>query len=108
MSVLYSGTGALKTDFTRTGKRSFAGKLEDGKRSVNRYFLGNFEDTYNQNSLDFLLGKVGWNQIANNSGVEGKGILLKFLAVSYHSLSKQALRDIYSILKDPFLIFFTF
>ena len=81
MSVLYSGTGALKTDFTRTGKRSFAGKLEDGKRSLMRYVLNNFEDTYNQNSLDFLLGKIEWNNLANGNGVEGKGVLLKALAV---------------------------
>ena len=28
LSVLYSGTGALKTDFTRTGKRTTAGMLQ--------------------------------------------------------------------------------
>ena len=36
LSYLYSGTGALKTDFTRTGKRTKAGALEDGKRSITR------------------------------------------------------------------------
>jgi hypothetical protein len=58
LSLLYSGTGALKTDFTRTGKRSYMGALEDGKRAVTRYFINNFYDTYNQNALDLLLGKV--------------------------------------------------
>lgn len=60
LSLMYSGTGALKTDFTRTGQRTTPGKLEDGRRSVTRYVLNNFHDTYNQNSLDLLLGKVQW------------------------------------------------
>ena len=30
LSVLYTGTGALKTDFTRTGKRTKLGALKDG------------------------------------------------------------------------------
>jgi len=34
ISTLYTGTGALKTDFTRTGKRTIAGALQDGKNSV--------------------------------------------------------------------------
>lgn len=48
MSILYSGTGALKTDFTRTGKRSTMGALNDGKNSITRYFINNFFDAYNQ------------------------------------------------------------
>lgn len=59
LSVLYSGTGALKVDFTRTGIRSRRGELEDGKRAVSRYFINNFYDTYNQNALDLVLGKIG-------------------------------------------------
>lgn len=47
ISILYSGTGALKVDFTRTGKRSHAGSLDDGKKAVSRYFINNFYDTYN-------------------------------------------------------------
>ena len=31
MSTLYAGTNALKTDFTRTGKRTVQGALTDGK-----------------------------------------------------------------------------
>ncbi|KAJ3135571.1 Phosphatidylinositide phosphatase SAC1 [Physocladia obscura] len=47
ISLVYSGTGALKTDFTRTGKRTALGTLADGANSVVRYdsfdlFLGNF------------------------------------------------------------------
>ena len=58
MSVFYTGTAALKTDFTRTGRRSYVGILKDGKNSVQRYFLNNFYDGYNQDSLDFFLDKL--------------------------------------------------
>jgi len=33
---MYSGTGALKNDFTRTGKRTFIGILNDGSNSAIR------------------------------------------------------------------------
>jgi len=57
LSMLYTGTGALKTDFTRTGKRSHQGALNDGKNSIMRYVKGNFYDGYNQNCVDLVLGK---------------------------------------------------
>lgn len=63
LSLLYSGTGALKVDFTRTGKRTYAGELEDGRRAVTRYFINNFYDTYNQNALDLVLGKIKHQQL---------------------------------------------
>jgi phosphatidylinositol 4-phosphatase len=34
ISILYTGTPALKTDFTRTGKRTWKGALNDGKNAV--------------------------------------------------------------------------
>lgn len=33
-SLLYAGTNALKTDFTRTGKRTMAGAIDDGINAV--------------------------------------------------------------------------
>ena len=57
ISRLYSGTGALKTDFTRTGKRTKRGLLQDGWRSVKRYFINNLADGNNQDAWDFFLGK---------------------------------------------------
>jgi len=36
ISVQYAGTGALKTDYTRTGKRTFYGLLQDGWNAANR------------------------------------------------------------------------
>ena len=44
ISTAYSGTGALKVDFTRTGKRTKVGLLEDGYKSVMRYLKNNFFD----------------------------------------------------------------
>ena len=44
ISKAYSGTGALKTDFTRTGKRTKEGAVQDGINSVMRYLKNNFYD----------------------------------------------------------------
>ncbi|KAJ3406934.1 Phosphatidylinositide phosphatase SAC1 [Chytridiales sp. JEL 0842] len=44
ISRQYSGTGALKTDYTRTGKRSMEGVLNDFSNSVIRYAKNNFLD----------------------------------------------------------------
>lgn len=63
ISVQYSGTGALKTDFTRTGKRSKMGMLNDGKNSAIRYYLNNFADGIRQDGFDLFLG----NYVVNPS-----------------------------------------
>lgn len=52
----YAGTGALKTDFTRTGKRSQWGLLMDGWNSMIRYYKNNFSDGHRQDSIDLFLG----------------------------------------------------
>uniref|UniRef100_A0A4W6CE38 SAC1 like phosphatidylinositide phosphatase b n=1 Tax=Lates calcarifer TaxID=8187 RepID=A0A4W6CE38_LATCA len=52
----YAGTGALKTDFTRTGKRTQWGLLMDGWNSVIRYYKNNFSDGFRQDSIDLFLG----------------------------------------------------
>ncbi|RKP11821.1 SacI homology domain-containing protein, partial [Piptocephalis cylindrospora] len=56
VSMAYSGTGALKTDFTRTGKRSHAGALQDLRNSVVRYFKNNYYDGHRQDTYDIFLG----------------------------------------------------
>ena len=56
MSLQYSGTGALKTDYTRTGKRTMKGACMDGVNSVTRYYLNNFKDGRNQDAVDLFLG----------------------------------------------------
>ncbi|XP_048882219.1 phosphatidylinositol-3-phosphatase SAC1-B [Brienomyrus brachyistius] len=52
----YAGTGALKTDFTRTGKRTYWGLLMDGWNSMIRYYKNNFSDGFRQDSIDLFLG----------------------------------------------------
>ncbi|XP_060760643.1 phosphatidylinositol-3-phosphatase SAC1-A [Neoarius graeffei] len=52
----YAGTGALKTDFTRTGKRTHWGLLMDGWNSAIRYYKNNFSDGFRQDSIDLFLG----------------------------------------------------
>lgn len=56
ISIQYSGTGALKTDFTRTGKRTKKGLLKDGTNSLTRYYKNNFNDGFRQDAIDLFLG----------------------------------------------------
>ncbi|KAF7718027.1 Phosphoinositide phosphatase [Penicillium ucsense] len=56
VSKSYSGTGALKTDFTRTGKRTRAGALQDLRNSITRYVRNNFLDGPRQDGFDVFLG----------------------------------------------------
>ncbi|XP_069573326.1 phosphatidylinositol-3-phosphatase SAC1-B [Brachyistius frenatus] len=55
----YAGTGALKTDFTRTGKRTQWGLVMDGWNSMIRYYKNNFSDGFRQDSIDLFLGNYG-------------------------------------------------
>ena len=58
VSLAYSGTGAMKSDFVRTGKRSPLGALNDGLLTTRRLFINNFRDGYNQDCHDYFLGKL--------------------------------------------------
>jgi hypothetical protein len=44
ISTAYAGTPALKTDFTRTGKRTRMGAFEDFTKSAMRYLKNNYFD----------------------------------------------------------------
>lgn len=57
VSTSYSGTGAMKTDVTRTGKRTKMGALQDARIGLTRYFLNNFRDGPRQDSFDLFLGE---------------------------------------------------
>ena len=58
MSVMYSGTDALKKDFTKYGKRTFRGVYDDGLNSGIRYILNNFYDGARQDTVDIFLGNI--------------------------------------------------
>ncbi|KAH6853302.1 SacI homology domain-containing protein [Chaetomium sp. MPI-CAGE-AT-0009] len=56
VSNAYSGTGAMKTDVTRLGKRTKGGALQDGNVAVTRYWKNNFLDGPRQDAFDLFLG----------------------------------------------------
>ena len=56
VSKSYSGTGALKTDFTRTGERTRAGMAQDLNNSLTRYVKNNFGDGPRQDAFDLFHG----------------------------------------------------
>lgn len=58
VSKQYAGTGALKTDFTRTGKRSTTGVIGDGVKSVMRVYNKIFLDEGRQGVIDIFCGNV--------------------------------------------------
>lgn len=57
VSKSYSSTPALKTDFTRLGKRTLKGNLSDLNNSIVRYYNNNLRDGVRQDSYDLFLGK---------------------------------------------------
>lgn len=63
LSKIYTGTGALKSDVTRSGKMSFAGMLGDATKSLNRFVINNFQDKDRQEVIDLLLVRPGsWEE----------------------------------------------
>ena len=63
ISRLYAGTPALKGDFTRTGKRTRKGALDDGMNSLQRYYLNNFLDADRQEGIDLLTCHEDFNRL---------------------------------------------
>ncbi|KAJ3555857.1 hypothetical protein NP233_g12105 [Leucocoprinus birnbaumii] len=57
IATAYGGSGALKSDFTRTGKRTRKGLLEDGVKSTMRYIKNNFFDGARQDGFDLVTGQ---------------------------------------------------
>ena len=57
LSNAYTGTDALKGDFTRIGKKTIKGTINDGKLACIRYYVNAFKDGYNQDCHDLFLGK---------------------------------------------------
>uniref|UniRef100_A0A8C0T2L4 Phosphatidylinositol-3-phosphatase SAC1 n=1 Tax=Canis lupus familiaris TaxID=9615 RepID=A0A8C0T2L4_CANLF len=76
----YAGTGALKTDFTRTGKRTQLGLLMDGWNSMIRYYKNNFSDGFRQDSIDLFLGNYSVDELESHSPLSVPRDL-KFLAL---------------------------
>lgn len=58
LSLAYSGTPALKSDFVRTGMRTTCGIIYDGFLSCKRLYINNIVDGYNQDCHDYFLGII--------------------------------------------------
>eukprot|EP01026_Neomeris_dumetosa_P002077 TRINITY_DN10546_c0_g1_i8.p1 TRINITY_DN10546_c0_g1~~TRINITY_DN10546_c0_g1_i8.p1 ORF type:complete len:425 (+),score=43.70 TRINITY_DN10546_c0_g1_i8:2-1276(+) len=56
LAIQYAGTGAMKSGFTRTGKRTLDGYADDGYKAIARYYLNNFEDGRKQDAIDLVTG----------------------------------------------------
>lgn len=56
ISLQYSGTGALKTDYTRTGVRTKRGILTDFGNSILRYIKNHYLDGARQDAFDLFMG----------------------------------------------------
>lgn len=52
LSTQYSGTPALKTDFTRTGRRTVFGAVADGRNAISRYITNVLRDGVRQDAYD--------------------------------------------------------
>ncbi|XP_036287956.1 phosphatidylinositol-3-phosphatase SAC1 isoform X2 [Pipistrellus kuhlii] len=76
----YAGTGALKTDFTRTGKRTQLGLVKDGWNSLIRYYKNNFSDGFRQDAIDLFLGNYSVDELESHSPLSVPRDL-KFLAL---------------------------
>lgn len=66
ISTHYAGTGALKSDFTRTGRRGLVGQLRDLINSITRYVIGNFYDGARQDGMDLWYGHFKVSQERSN------------------------------------------
>jgi len=57
ISIHYAGTGSVISNVTRTGKRNFFGLIDHGMKTINRFYIGNFEDQIKQECIDVLVGQ---------------------------------------------------
>lgn len=86
VSFAYSGTGALKTDFTRTGNRTRMGAVNDLINSISRYYQNNLTDGPRQDSYDLFLGNFKPDEIVSKSPFTDKRTtLIQFLPTLFYA-----------------------
>ncbi|KAG4087950.1 phosphatidylinositide phosphatase SAC1 [Neocallimastix lanati (nom. inval.)] len=83
MSIQYSGTDALITDITRTGKRTAVGAMTDLKNAIVRYVKNNFKDGRRQDGFDFFLGNYVVDKNAPTPFVSSKSVKAKILPYAF-------------------------
>lgn len=96
VSRAYSGTGALKTDFTRTGVRTKNGALADLGNSCTRYIKNNFADGPRQDAYDLFLG----NYLPYASGISSSWVFVDRRPIFIQSVP-------YILAASVFLVLFT-
>ena len=73
ISLHYAGTGAMKSDFTRTGVRTLSGKAQDFGKFLGRVVDNNLSRQSTQNVIDGLLGHLSGQvpvAIVDNAAIE--------------------------------------
>ena len=68
----------MKSDFVRTGKRTYLGNIKDGIISLTRFYINNFRDGYYQDCNDYFLENLNpkYDKIKNHSLFSVRIILL--------------------------------
>lgn len=89
VSTAYSGTGALKTDFTRLGQRTKQGAFNDLQNSIKRYYLNNLVDGSRQDGFDLFLGNHAPNEALESLFYDLRP--LKYQAMPYICLGSLAM-----------------
>jgi len=57
LSVHYAGTGSTTSKVTRTSKVGFFNMLDHGMKSIERFYINNFEDHIKQGAINLVLGQ---------------------------------------------------
>ncbi|AOA60638.1 Phosphoinositide phosphatase [Komagataella phaffii CBS 7435] len=78
VSLSYSGTGALKTDYTRTGKRTTIGALYDLSNSITRYIKNNYKDGPRQDGYDLFLGNFLPYEAISSPFTDGRPLQVQY------------------------------
>ena len=79
----------MKSDFARTGKRTYVGNIQDGIISLTRFYINNFRDGYYQDCNDYFLGKLNpkFDKFKNHSLFGVKIILAISLFLCFYVYS---------------------
>jgi len=106
IAIQYAGTGAMKSDFTRYGKRTIKGSIVDGLNSATRYYLNNFTDGLKEDSLNLFIGNY---QVSNNhpSPFSGKKNLSKILVIIILILTLLSTYYVFGM-RENFIYYFIF
>lgn len=76
LSFIYTGSGAIKSKFTRTGKITLYGFVDDVKKSAHRMIVSSFPDKAKQQAIDTFLGNASGQKIIVARGAAAIGNLL--------------------------------